>query len=274
MNIYYPSRNFITVSVTGQHCDLMCQHCQARFLKHMTPAETPEKLWELALESKEKGIKGMLISGGSDRNGAVPVLPYLDIIKNIKEKLKISINLHTGLIALEDIPRLSGKGIDIVSFDVVGSQEALKNVYGLEVEPDYFYNALVAFHEAGIRVVPHITVGLDAGNDSGEENALRILAAHEPDYVVFNALMSSEGSDRAAGRLPGILKLAREILPEKTAMGMGCMRPRNHVLDAHDVLSIGIDAVVLPDRALVRLLRSSHVKIVEKDGCCAFFTDH
>ena len=78
ISIYWPAKNFITVSVTGQKCQLMCKHCQARFLKHMEPAETPEKLWALAVEKKPKG---MLISGGSDKNGAVPILPYLDIIK-------------------------------------------------------------------------------------------------------------------------------------------------------------------------------------------------
>ncbi|MCK5398245.1 MAG: radical SAM protein, partial [Thermoplasmata archaeon] len=90
MQIFWPSQNFITVSITGQDCELMCQHCQSRFLKHMEPAETPEKLWALA---SKIDAKGMLISGGSDQNGAVPILPYLDIIKNIKEQLNISINL-------------------------------------------------------------------------------------------------------------------------------------------------------------------------------------
>ena len=270
INIYWPSQNFITVSVTGQSCQLMCQHCLARFLKHMEPAETPEKLWELALKSQKAGIKGMLISGGSDQNGAVPILPYLDIIKNIKIQLNISVNLHTGLIALSDISKLSGKEIDVISFDIVGSAEALKNVYGLEVEPDYFDRALSEFNKAGLKVVPHITVGLDAGNDSGEENALQMLAEHEPGFVVLNALMSSEGAGKAAVRMPEVLKLAREILPDKTAIGIGCMRPRGD-MDADFILKLGIAAVALPPKSLVQELRSKGIEIIEKDGCCAFF---
>ena len=266
MDIYWPSQNFISVSVTGESCQLMCKHCQARFLKHMEPADTPDKLWALASETK---ASGMLISGGSNSAGAVPILPYLDIIKNIKKQLKISINLHTGLIALEDIPKLAGKGIDIISFDIIGSPTALKNVYGLKVQPDYFEKALSQFKKHGLKVVPHITVGLDAGNDSGEENALKILAAHDIHFVVINALMSSEGAEKAASRLPEVLKLAHEILPRKTAIGTGCMRPRGHVFNASDISNI--DAIVLPSKDLVKQLRSMGIDIVEKDGCCAFF---
>ncbi len=270
VEIYWPSRNFISVSVTGQSCELMCQHCQARFLKHMRPADTPEKLWELAMESRGNGIRGMLLSGGSGQDGAVPILPFLDIINKIKNELNISINLHTGLILLEDIPKLVGKGIDIISFDIIGSPEVLKNVYGLEVQPDYFNKAMLEFNRLGLRVVPHITVGLDRGNDSGEVNALRMLAEHEPDFIVINALMASKGAEKAAARLVKILKLAREILPEKTAMGIGCMRPRGDILNADLITELGIAAIALPPNSLVRQLRSKDVDIVEKDGCCAF----
>jgi len=266
MDVFWPAQNFLSVSVTGEDCQLMCKHCQGRFLKHMESAETPEKLWKLAVEKKPNG---MLISGGSELNGAVPILPYLDIIKNIKEQLNISINLHTGLIALEDIPKLAGKSIDVVSFDIIGSPEALKNVYGLEVEPDYFEKALSEFKKQELKVVPHITVGLDAGNDSGEENALRILAKYEPDFIVINALMSSEGADKASLRLVEIMKQAHEILPRRTSIGMGCMRPRGHIVNAGDVSNI--DAIVLPSKDLVNQLRSMGVDIVEKDGCCAFY---
>ena len=239
-------------------------------MKHMEPANTPEKLWKLALKSQKTGIKGMLISGGSGQDGAVPILPYLDIIKRINYRLGLSINLHTGLIAFEDIPKLSGKGIDVISFDIVGSAEALKNVYGLELEPDYFDRAMSEFTKNDLKVVPHITVGLDEGNDSGEEDALRMLARHEPGFVVLNALMSSEGAGKAAVRMPEALKLARDILPEKTAIGIGCMRPRGE-MDADFILKLGIAAVALPPKSLVQELRSKGIDIVEKDGCCAFF---
>ena len=266
MKIYWPAKNFITISVTGGECQLMCRHCQGRFLRHMEKVVTPDELWKLAVE---KQPAGMLVSGGSDRHGAVPVLPYLDIINKIKKELNISMNLHTGLIAIEEIPKLAGKGIDVISFDVVGSPEALKNVYGLDIEPDYFDRAFSAFKDNGLKVVPHITVGLYRGKDSGEEKALRLLAKHEPAFVVINALMLSEGEELAAKRLPDILKLARDILPEKTAIGLGCMRPRGNYLSIEELACL--DSIVLPTYDMLEELLSLGYVIIEKDGCCAFY---
>jgi len=235
----------------------------------MEQATNSDDLWDLAVEFKAKGIKGMLISGGSDSSGAVPILPFLDIIKKIKIKLNICINLHTGLIKIEDIPKLVEKGIDVISFDIVGSPDALLNVYGLEVELDYFDRALAAFNNQGLRVVPHITVGLDRGNDSGEAAALRLLAAHEPHFVVINALMSSEGSEKAAARLPEVLRLARDILPENTSIGVGCMRPRGDWLMANYLAKV--NSIALPSKALLKGLAALGIETCEHEGCCAFY---
>ncbi|MDO9536998.1 MAG: radical SAM protein [Thermoplasmata archaeon] len=270
VTIYNPSDNFITVSLTGDQCQLQCPHCQARYLKHMTPAITPEELYRLAETSANTGVKGMLISGGCDASGQVPIFDYLDIIKYIKENIDISINIHTGFIHLDNIPLLVGKGIDVVSFDVIGSPDVVKKIYGLDLEPDYFDKALATFKEQGLKVVPHITASLDAGKDSGEEEALRIIARHDIPIMVINALMSKEHD--SSDRLVEVLRLARKILPHKTGIGIGCMRPRGDILDADTVLELGIVSIAMPSKGLVRELKKRGVEIVEKGGCCAFYT--
>jgi uncharacterized radical SAM superfamily protein len=272
VTIYTPSQNFITVSLTGEQCALQCPHCQGRFLKHMAPAITPQGLYDLALESANKGVNGMLISGGCDATGQVPVFKYLDIIKNIKENIDISINIHTGFISLDAIPKLAGKGIDIISFDVIGSPDVVKKIYGLDLEPGYFGKALTAFRENGLRVVPHITAGLDGGNDSGEEAALETIYRHRPDFIVINALMAPETDEKSAARFIEVLHMAREILPDDTAIGVGCMRPRGEILDAALVEELGIAAIVMPSKKLVKGLEALDVVITERDGCCCFFT--
>lgn len=271
MDSYWPDRHFITVSLTGDQCALQCPHCQGRFLKHMAPALTPKELYALAEKSANAGIKGMLISGGCDATGQVPVFNYLDIIKNIKENIDISINIHTGFIHLDNIPKLVGKGIDIISFDVIGSPEVVKKIYGLDLEPGYFGKALAAFSENGLSVVPHVTAGLDGGNDSGEEAALETIYRHRPDFVVINALMAPETDEKSAVRLIEVLQMAREILPDDTAIGIGCMRPRGEVLSAALVEEIGIAAIAMPSKKLVKGLEARDVKIIEKDGCCCFY---
>jgi len=42
----------------------MCDHCAGKILWHMIPATTPRELWEVCVKLKEKGITGILISGG------------------------------------------------------------------------------------------------------------------------------------------------------------------------------------------------------------------
>ncbi|MBA3046433.1 MAG: radical SAM protein [Euryarchaeota archaeon] len=272
VTIYNPSQNFITVSLTGDACSLQCPHCQGRFLKHMAPVVTPEELYALAKESSQKGVKGMLISGGCEADGQVPIFDYLDIIKNIKSNIDISINIHAGFVRLDNIPKLAGKGIDIVSFDVIGSPDVVKKIYGLDLEPDYFEKALAAFRDNGLKVVPHVTAGLGMGNDSGEENALETIARHGPDFVVINALMASDADELSGERLLEVLYMAREILPDDTAFGIGCMRPRGDIISAELVAELDIASVAMPSKGLVKELKALEMDIIEKDGCCAFWT--
>ncbi len=268
--IYNPSQNFVQISLTGPRCQLQCPHCRARYLKHMAPAITPVQLHSVAAKAATDGAKGMLISGGCDATGQVPVFEYLDIIRNIKENIDISINIHTGFIHLDNIPKLRGKGIDIVSFDIIGSPEVVKRIYGIELEPGYFGKALDTFKQTGLRVVPHITAGLDRGGDSGEKQALEIIARHEIPFVVINALIG-ENDALAGKRLVEVLKMAREILPRETALGIGCMRPRGDILPPELVKELGIAAVAMPSKNLVRGLQALGIKLEEHGGCCAFY---
>ena len=273
MDVFQPDRNFITISLTGEQCALQCPHCRGRFLKHMAPALTPKELYALAKKSANAGVKGMLISGGCDASGQVPIFDYLNIINNIKENIDISINIHTGFIRLDSIPKLRDKGVDIVSFDVIGSPEVVKKIYGLDLEPGYFGKALDAFKKAGLRAVPHITAGLDMGRDSGEEKALEIIAGHPPRFVVLNALMARGVDDLSSARLVEVLRMARKILPQETAIGIGCMRPRGDIIPAELLAELGIASVAMPSKKLVRELKGMGVDVAEKGGCCAFWTN-
>ena len=214
-------------------------------------------------------MKGMLISGGCDADGQVPIFNYLEIIKNIKGNIDILINIHTGFIALDNIPKLRDIGIDIISFDVIGSPDVVKKIYGLDIGPDYFSKALAAFKENGLRLVPHVTAGLDSGNDSGEEAALEMIYTHRPDFVVINALMSAECD--SIQRFIEVLHMARDILPDDTAIGIGCMRPRGEIINAALVDELGIVSIAMPSKKLLADLRAMGADIAEKDGCCAFF---
>jgi uncharacterized radical SAM superfamily protein len=270
IELYYPGKNFVVVSVTGTRCDLMCRHCNARYLRHMQPAESPEDLYRLALNAEKEGRMGMLISGGSDRSGKVPVFEYLDKIKNIKKNTNLKLNLHTGFIEEDDIEALKRIGVDVVSFDVVGSADAVTNVYGLGLAPDYFDTILSILTNAGLNVVPHVTAGLDRGQDSGEERALEIIAGHKPRMVIINSLIPSPGQSLNGHRSVPVLDLASRTLPESTRIGIGCMRPRDIELPIDRLEDLRVSAVASPTPAFRNQLVHAGIEFTEKPGCCAF----
>lgn len=264
LELYYPGKDFLMVSVTGQRCDLMCRHCNARFLKHMEPATSPDTLYQLALRAEKEGCRGMLISGGSDRAGKVPIYDYLNIIKKIKNNTNLTLNLHIGFIEADEVGILKNIGIDIVSFDVVGSAIAVKNVFGLDLRPDYFESVLTAFKDVGLNVVPHVTAGLDSGLDSGEQRALEMISGHEPKMVIINSLIPAPGQI-VENRLLPVLELANRLLPDTVKIGAGCMRPR----DIEISLDLRIDAIAIPSKALRNKLVEAGMDFREKSGCCA-----
>jgi uncharacterized radical SAM superfamily protein len=270
IELYYPGKEFLTVSLTGKRCDLMCTHCKARFLKHMTPAFTPHTLYNTLVKAENDGCKGVLISGGSNGAGKVHVYDFLNTIKNIKNNTKLMINLHTGFIDVNDIEALNNLGIDVISFDVVGSKQAVKNVYGLDLGPGYFETILPAFEEAALNVVPHVTAGLDGGLDSGEERALEIIAAHPPGMVIINSLIPGPGQDLDSHRLFPVLEMASRILPDKTKIGIGCMRPRDIELTAEKLVELRVSSVAAPPRNLKDRLAEAGIEFSERPGCCAF----
>ncbi len=269
LSLYMPDRKFMTVSVTGEECALMCRHCKARFLRHMRPALDPETLYRLALEAENARYVGMLVSGGSDPTGRVPLAGYFNTLKNIKKNTNLILNVHTGFIGPEEVEALAGTGMDIVSFDIVGSASVLADVYGLSLEEGYFDQILDCFKQHGMTVVPHITAGLDRGQDSGEERALKIIAAHVLEMVIINSLLPESGERMTSHRLDIVLQMASRILPAETSIGIGCMRPREIGIKADWLGRYRIGSIAVPSRLLVGELDARKIPYEKKEGCCA-----
>src|SRR5512136_2134153 len=78
--------HFAAISVTGRHCDLQCDHCQGKLLEPMIPARTPETFLATVDRLRSQGGLGLLLSGGADRNGEVPLERFIPAIRIVKEK--------------------------------------------------------------------------------------------------------------------------------------------------------------------------------------------
>ena len=87
---------FPGISVTGGDCQLNCEHCRGRLLESMIPATTPQELYDVCMDIRGKGGDGCLISGGSLKDGSVPLIEFMPVIRRIKQELQLKIVMHTG----------------------------------------------------------------------------------------------------------------------------------------------------------------------------------
>ena len=126
-------RRFLPVSVTGSACALQCDHCQSKVLEGMISVRAGSDLFELARELKAKGSEGLLVSGGSGRNGAVPHLPHLVHVPRIRDELGMKVIVHSGVVTPQLAEGLAAAGVDGVMLDIIGADETIHDVYHLDL---------------------------------------------------------------------------------------------------------------------------------------------
>ena len=251
------------ISLTGHHCDLDCAHCGGYYLQHMTPA------WRAEVGR----ATSCLISGGCDASGRVPVTRYLEQIKAIRQGRKM--NWHVGLIDEEDLHAIVPY-TDVVSFDFVGDDETIREVYGLDCTvADYVRTYQMLRRHT--RVIPHITIGLRGGAIGHEYPAMEKLQDLGVEGLVFIVFIPTAGTRYADRTLPpieavvNILAEARLRFTNKP-LHLGCMRPRGKYRAQLDPLAVraGLNKIVSPSREAVQLAEKLGLSVVQSRECCVF----
>lgn len=266
----------MAVSVTGPQCGLDCAHCGAKYLKGMRPPDEALAAFPAAR------AKSVLISGGSDREGRVPVEGWAERFRERSPGLRV--NCHTGIMDEDRAGKLAGK-VDVISYDYVSDERVVKGVYGsASSAEDYVRGFITASNCAP--TVPHITVGLLG---PGEEPALSIRSLEEiraladgkgipePPAVVIIAFKPTQGTrmqDIAppdADSVAEAIRAAKRLFPSSKTC-LGCMRPSGEYRDRLDVLAVesGADVIVMPSRKAVNRAEQLGLEITYADECCAF----
>ena len=241
----------------------------------MPDVSTPEKLRDYATNLTEHNGTGLLVSGGSTKEGKVPLTPFLSTLRWIKNNTNLILNIHTGLVNKAEALAISSTGADIVSVDLVGSNKTIKRVYGLNAKFEDYIESMHLLKDAGMNVVPHITIGLDFGEVFGEDNALLAALSLNPEVIVFNALIPTPNTEMAVIKPPNhetiltFFKKANDIA-SGTQISMGCMRPRKDksALERASIIA-GIHRIALPSNSTVQWLKQQGIKIKIIDSCCA-----
>lgn len=256
----------LPISVTGHACALRCAHCGGHYLRHMRSVE------EAAAPDALNGATSLLISGGCDAAGRVPVLEHLEEVRRIAVGRRL--NWHLGLIdeaTMEAVAPLA----DVVSFDVVGDAGTSREVYGLDVGLDDYLTTLRMMRRHA-RVVPHITIGLRGGKLSGEMAAVSALAAEGVEALVFIVLIPTEGTAYAGCAPPDVADVAEVLLAARlrlpwARLTLGCMRPHGTYRQAVDEVAVraGMNGIVNPTRAAQRVAEDLGLAVTWGDACCA-----
>jgi len=245
-------------------------------LNTMMSALTPRQLFEVCLEVKRKGGIGCLISGGCLPDGSVPLGKFVDVIAEVKQKLGLTVVVHTGVIDLNMARRLKEAGVDAALMDIIGSDETIREIYQLNVRVNDYDKSLSALHQSGIPLVPHVLVGLHYGKLRGEFQALQMISKYSPSAIIVIALMPIRGTSMQDVTPPSpediarVLVAARFMMP-KTPLVLGCMRPKGKHRSQTDMWAVraGVNAIAFPSDEAIRLAESLELEVSFSSTCCS-----
>jgi uncharacterized radical SAM superfamily protein len=248
-----------TISLTGEECALNCAHCNKNWLKGMS-----------SIPEIDNNTKSCLISGGCDINGRVPLIENLELIKKLSQKTKLI--AHTGLISEEDVKKIA-PFIHSVSFNLVGYNYTIREVFGLQKTVDDFIESYLAIKKH-MKVFPHITIGLHAGKINGEFKVLELLKKFGTEAIIFNVFIptpNTKYSDKKPPRIEevlGIISHARVEFPNALLV-LGCMRPGGKYRKELDEQVIGlVDRIVMPADKAIKKAKDLSLEIKRFDECC------
>ncbi|MFX0080212.1 MAG: radical SAM protein [Candidatus Hodarchaeota archaeon] len=279
LKIYNPTGKFPAISITGSNCALECEHCNKKYLKGMKPILENNDLELFLMELSAKNGVGALISGGSELDGSVPLLNFLDTIKKVKKETNLIINTHTGLLKEKTAEKLAEANVDIISFDINMDEEVVKNVYHLDIDIDEYRKAIELLKRYNLNIVPHICVGLWYGRLNKELESLKFIKENLPDpslIVVIVLIPPNNSKTKFETPQPEVIakviSMIRFLFP-LSEISLGCMRPRGKIKTEVEKMALkaGITRIEIPSRDTLKWLRKHRPEILFKfySACCA-----
>lgn len=260
------------ISVTGTYCAFNCKHCERRILEGMEDGSTKEKFESLMEKIVKEGYKGVVLSGGSTLRGEVPIWKYKDVLKKYN-LVKIA---HTGVVkSLEIAMRFKEAGIQIALLDMVGDNETIKEVLGQPFSVEDYLNSFKYLKQVGIKIAPHVILGLSKRGFEGDLQAIELLREVNPDAVIIVGLMPLVGTQMATARQPSpeevsiALRKARELFD--VPIMLGCARPRGkaYAKAEKEAVEMGIDGIAFPEEETIEFAKEIGREVILSNACCA-----
>jgi hypothetical protein len=269
--------SFVNISITENRCECNCTHCRGKLLESMIQVGSPDAMYNLIDHLVEKGCHGILVSGGADRRGEVPLEPFIDAIAYAHRK-GLKVLVHTGLVNRSTAARLAEAGVDEVILDIIGDARTIKEVYHIDRQPEDYLDAMLACREEGLALAPHLVIGLYYGQIIGELNALKMIKQADVQVLVLVVLMALAGTPMASVEPPEIEKvtelmaLARGMNPH-LPISLGCARPSGtykRILEKRAV-DCGVNSMAYPDEETLKYATTRGLKLSFTESCCSLF---
>lgn len=266
------------ISITGAQCTLMCDHCQAKILEPMPAATSPDALIDLCRRFADRGCMGVLISGGSDREGRLPWSGFIPAIQEVKRQTRLYVSIHCGLLDATTAMSLKEAGVDQALLDVVGDDETYQRVCHVDFGISRIESTLEALSQADLPMVPHVICGLNRGELKSEIKALEMITQYPIEQLVIVSLMAIRGTPFEGIRTPtahevaGVILEARRLTPS-VRMSLGCARTRGD--EAVELLALegGVNRMALPSDKVIQKAEELGLEIRYQRTCCSVGAD-
>ncbi len=249
------------LSLTGQRCALDCAHCGGHYLGGMRP------IWE----TEPDGSTSCLISGGCDPTGRVPVLAHLDRVRAWREGRNM--NWHVGFVSEHEMAILAPL-VDVVSFDFVGDDVTIREVYGLDRTVNDYVDTYRLLRRYA-RTLPHVTIGLRGGELGHELPAFDLLQNLGADGLVLLVFIPTPGTRYANHHPPRPVAVADLVAEARirfptVPLYLGCMRPKGRYREELDPLAVraGVNVLVSPSRPARQLAAELGLAARQIRECC------
>ena len=276
-NQYYSnhSHSFVNLSITGEACACRCDHCDGKLLQSMIGAATPIEMRRVVDQLLDKGCRGILVSGGANSKGEVPLMPFVETMAYASQ-MGLKVLVHSGLINRETAANLKEADVDQVLIDVIGDQDTIRQVYHLDLRPDDYLRAMLLCREVDLNIAPHVVIGLHYGQIRGERRALEMIQQAEPETVILVVLTPACGTAMAVVQPPTIAEVGEVIAAARlinpcTPISLGCARPPGQYKRQVEIQAVdcGVNGIAYPDEATVVYAQSKGLQTMFSEECCS-----
>jgi len=266
--------SFANISVTGKKCMCLCKHCRAKTLEDMIALTEPEDFQKLVDSLVAEGCKGILVSGGSDMNGEVPISAFVKGIGYARQK-GLKVLVHSGLISKKTAGLLKNVGVNQVLMDIIGDEQTIQEIYHLKKTPQDYHQAMENCLKVGLDFVPHIVLGLYYGQINGEYSALEMIRQASPRTAVLVAFKPLRGTPME-NVAPLDILLAKKFIADAREklkdmkLTLGCAKPPGKYKQELEKTAVecGLDAIAFPSESTYYYAKSLGYKIIFREECC------